>query len=238
MKQQDKKRAVSSLITEDNLLSTPSAKAERLKRVRNLANLSREAFCAYGDINLTTLVSWEVGRFGGLSKKGAASVIARVAKEGVFVTPEWLLYEIGVGPEVQVDYNKLPKSKEKAKITTKLPSEKARIIEELMAFRALNKHAINFMVDDDAMLPHYQEGDYVAGTKRFKEKIKSLVGYNCIVQVNDGRIVMRNLQHGPRDGSFNLVPTNLQAKAKNAVIFDVELASAAPIVWHRRKEPV
>jgi hypothetical protein len=87
------------------------------------------------------------------------------------------------------------------------------------------------------MLPHYQLGDYVAGTKRFNEKIKLLVGHDCIVQTTDGQILMRNLQGGPRDDSFNLVPTNLQSKIKNAIIYDVELASAAPIIWHRRKEP-
>lgn len=236
MKQQDKMRTSNAFI-QNNSSSSAIAKAERLKRVRNLANLSREEFCVNGEINLTTLISWEVARFGGLSKKGAASVIARVAKEGVFVTPEWLLYEIGVGPEVQADYKKLPKAKEKLKLATQLPSEKARIIEELMVFKSLNKYATDFMITDDAMLPHYQEGDYVAGTKRFGEKIHLLVGYDCIVQVNDGRILMRHLQQGPRYDSFNLVSTNLQSKVQNAVIYDVKLASAAPIVWHRRKEP-
>lgn len=236
MSKQDKTRGKAAHI-QDNSFSSPTAKAERLKRVRNLANLSREDFCADGEVNLATLISWEVGRFGGLSQKGAASVIARVAKEGVFVTPEWLLHEIGVGPEVQVDYKKLSKQKTKIKTDTKLPSEKTRIIEELMVFKKLNKHTIDFIVDDDAMLPHYQPGDYVAGTKRFNDKIKSLVGYDCIVQTTDGRILMRSLQRGPRDTSYNLVSTNLQAKAKNAIIYDVELASAAPIIWHRRKEP-
>jgi len=106
-----------------------------------------------------------------------------------------------------------------------------------MVFRQLNKHAIDFIVDDDAMLPHYQLGDYIAGTKRFEEKILSLIGYDCIVQTVDGRIYMRNLQRGPRENSFNLVATNLQAKTQNAIIYDVELASAAPVIWHRRREP-
>lgn len=236
MSKQDKVQSKHSLI-QDNSLSSATAKAERLKRVRNLANLSREEFCADGEVNITTLISWEIGRFGGLSRKGAATVIARVAKEGVFVTPEWLMHEVGVGPEVQADYKKLSKSKEKIKTDTKLPSEKNRIIEELIIFRTLNKHAVDFVIKDDAMLPHYQPGDYVAGTNRFKDKIKLLIGYDCIVQTADGKIYMRNLQHGPRDNSFNLVSTNLHANAINTIIYDVEVASAAPIIWHRRKEP-
>src|SRR5438552_2660970 len=105
MRMRDKKRVKVEHI-QGNSLSSPEAKAERLKRIRNLANLSREEFCLDGEVNLATLVSWEVGRFGGLSRKGAGNVIARVAKEGVFVTPEWLLHEVGAGPEVRTDYKK------------------------------------------------------------------------------------------------------------------------------------
>jgi DNA-binding XRE family transcriptional regulator len=234
MRKQDKKLKKSAH-NQDGTLSSPQSKAERLKRVRNLANLSREAICSDSDVNLTTLISWEVGRFGGLSKKGAASVVARVAKEGVFVTPEWLLYEVGLGPEVRTDFKKSQKTTALPKSGEKLLPEKSRIIEELMVFRKLNKNPIDFVVEDDAMLPHYRVGDYVAGTMRQGEKINSLIGYDCIVQIVDGRIVFRNLQRGPRNGSFNLVSTNLQAGSKNTVIYDVELVSAAPVLWHRRR---
>ena len=94
------------LLAAEGVLASPKAKGERLKRIRHLGNLSREEFCEGSEINLATLISWEVGRFGGLSSKGAKRVIARAAKEGVFCTIEWLLYEIGVGPEVRVDYKK------------------------------------------------------------------------------------------------------------------------------------
>jgi transcriptional regulator with XRE-family HTH domain len=237
MKNKDKKRAKKSLL-QDNALSSPESKAERLKRVRNLANLSREEFCADGCVKLATLISWEIGRFGGISRKGAVTVITRVAKEGVFVTPEWLLHEVGVGPEVQADYKKISKPKEKTRSVIKIPTEKNRMVEELLAFKNLNKYAIDYLVNDDTMLPHYHPGDYVAGTSRFDDKIKLLIGYDCIVQTKDGRIWVRHLQQGPRADSFNLVPTNLKTKTKHAIVYDVELASAAPIIWHRRKEPV
>lgn len=220
--------------TQDDLAS-PKAKGERLRRIRHLANLSREEFCSEGEINLTTLISWEVGRFGGLSAKGAARVIARVAKEGVFTTSEWLLYEIGMGPEVKADYKKLKLPQENSDSEIIIP-EKTAIIEELILFRKLNKNAIDCLIEDDAMLPHYRQGDYVAGTKRFGERIKLLVSKDCIVQMNDGRIIMRNLQLGPRENSFNLISTNLHAKTKNAIIYDVNVVVAAPVLWHRRNE--
>lgn len=218
--------------SQDDSLTSPKAKGERLRRIRLLANLSREDFCTDGEITLASLISWEVGRFGGLTAKGATRVIARVAKEGVFCTSEWLLYEIGVGPEVKVDYKKNQDQEEVVELSS--VTEDSTIIEELLLFRKLNKQSIDFIIEDDTMLPHYRKGDYVAGTKRFGTKITSLIGWDCVVQTNDGRILMRNLHQGPRSNSFNLISTNLQAKVKDSIIYDVELVAAAPVIWHRR----
>lgn len=235
MQKQDK-RPIKGRQIQDDSLASPEAKAERLKRVRNLANLSREEFCSDDSISITTLISWEVARFGGLSRKGAVKVAERVAKEGVFVTPEWLLFEVGSGPDVRVDFKKMSGDHGTVDIEAELPSEKEIIIQELMLFRKLNKQTIDYIIDDDAMLPHYQLGDYVAGTKRFGTKMQSLIGKDCIVQTTDGTILMRSLQPGPRENTFNLVATNLRAKTRNAIIYDVQLACAAPVLWHRRRD--
>lgn len=218
----------------EDVKSSAEAKAERLKRIRRLANLSREELCAEGDINLATLISWEVGRFGGLSKKGASRVIERVAKEGVCCTPEWLLYGIGIGPEIRSNFEKIALVEEKENCSL---SEKDKIIQELITFRKLNKNAIDFIINDDSMLPHYQIGDFVAGTKRVSDRINLILGLDCIIQTKDGLLIVRNLQQGPRPESFNLISTNLQSKVKDVILYDKELVSAAPIIWHRRFEP-
>lgn len=232
MNTQDKKIAEEQH-NQDNSLSSATAKAERLKRVRNLANLSREDFCADGSVNLTTLISWEVGRFGGLSRKGAANVVARVAKENVFVAPEWLLHGTGAGPEVH--FNRKSAVQDELNHDADALSENAKIMIELSVFRKLNKDSIDFIVDDDAMLPHYQPGDVVAGVKRFGADIKSLIGHACIVQTAAGSIYFRNLLQGPRENTFNLVSANPQTSASNAVICDVEVGSAAVLIWCRRQ---
>ncbi len=237
MKVQDKKRARIQQSKPD-ALSSSAAKGERLRRVRHLANLSREEFCKDGEVNITTLISWEVGRFSGLSAKGASRVIARIAKEGVFCTPEWLLYEIGVGPEVRTDYKKMHQKNKADSSKNFLSSEKETIVKELMIFRKLNKNSVDFIVEDDAMLPQFQVGDYVAGTKRYGDQIQDMTGYDCIIHIADGLIVLRSLQTGPRKGSYNLVSTNLRTNVKNSIIHDVEVVSAAPVIWHRRKEPL
>lgn len=83
-------------------LSTAEARAERLRRLRNLANLSRKDMCNT-DLNFNTLKAWELARFGGLPKDGADKVIRRIAKEGVICTADWLLYGKGITPQLTTE---------------------------------------------------------------------------------------------------------------------------------------
>jgi hypothetical protein len=74
--------------------SSPQARGERVRRVRNMANLSRPALCDKSDFKIDTLIGWEVARHGGLTEKGAQKLIHRIAQEGVICTVEWLLHEL------------------------------------------------------------------------------------------------------------------------------------------------
>lgn len=218
---------------EEQEKSAATAKAERLKRIRRLANLSREEMCSDGDINLTTLISWEVGRFGGLSKKGAIAVIKRVEREGVLCTLEWLLYGEGKSPELNFQSEMQGKNKSSE---SKLQTEEEKIMEELLTFHRVNKNAIDFTIKDNSMLPHFKPGDIVAGVKRFKDDIAKLIGQNCIIETSDGLITVRNIQPGSAKNKYALVASNLEAKAKDLILYDKKIVSAAPIVWLRRYE--
>lgn len=224
--------------SKDSPQSTPKAKGERLRRIRNMANLSREDFCARSGVTLATLISWEVGRFGGLSAKGAKRVVAFVAQEGVICSVEWLLYEVGSGPEVKANYYKISKVEEATEVERTFDEENQIMIEELMLFRKLNRSSIDLIVEDGSMQPYYNVGDFVAGIKRRGEKIKTLLGMDCIVQTKDGSLLLRTLQTGPREGSYNLVCKNAYWLGKDSLSYDVEVVSAAPIIWHRRKNPI
>lgn len=217
-------------------LAQPEAKGQRLKRARNLANLSREQLCEGSGINIHTLIGWEVGRFGGLTMVGAKQIIKRLAQEGVICSPEWLLYEIGIGPEVRTDFVKIQEAAAIIKTSSAIEDEK-HIIDELMFFRKIHKNFSDYIIKDDGMLPHYQIGDYVAGNKRYKNKINEVIGLDCIVQTKDGRTFFRNLRRGPKEDSYCLVCSNSHADIKDVVYYDVELFSAAPVIWHRRKDP-
>src|SRR3990167_2532353 len=154
-------------------------RAKRLKRIRNLANLSREELCAGTDINQYTLVGWENGRFGGLSYKGAEKVIARVKKENVHCTVEWLMEGTGAEPSVN-PIASMPKEE-----LLNL-NEDITFSYELEFFKAKNPHAIDLIVDDEGMLPQYHIGDMVAGKKRAGKEIEFTIGADCIIETTDG----------------------------------------------------
>lgn len=208
-------------------------RAKRLKRIRNLANLTREELCATTDINQYTLVGWENARFGGLSYKGAEKVIARIKKEGVHCTVEWLMEGRGSEPSV----NPIPTIPKEELCNL---NEEVIMTYELEFFKAKNSLAVDLIVDDDGMLPQYHRGDIVAGKKRIGNEIEAVIGTDCIVQIKSGEILLRNIRGGKlkQGKSYTLVCTNPFITRKPSVVSDVELIYAAPIIWHRKKDPI
>ncbi len=211
--------------------SSPDARAERLRRIRNLANLSREQMCEDGLINMNTYKGWEIARYGGLPVDGAERVISRVAREGVLCTSDWLLHEVGTGPLIQPDYYRV--REEPASYQVLKNCEQA-IIHELLVFRSQFPGSLDFKIEDNGLSPYYYIGDYVAGIKRFGEDIASLVGENCIVQTANGRTYARNLRAGGKPGKYTLQCLNPQTSVQNPIMYDEELVCAAQIIRHYR----
>jgi len=221
------------LVTDEK--STPQARAARLKRLRNLANLSRKEMCEGCDININTLKGWEIARYGGLPLDGAEKVVARVAEEGVTCTLDWLLYEIGIGPQLVTGVTDVGEAEKASHEPRSLEEDESRILEEILLFRKHYKDTIDYAIEDDGMAPHYQVGDYVAGVKHYGEAMHSLIGRDCIVQSREGRVYLRKLREGTESGRFTLMCSNMQTSIKTPVIYNVELAFAAPVIRYFRK---
>jgi hypothetical protein len=215
--------------------ATPLARGERLKRVRNMANLTRSEICE-GDsgINMHTYKSWENGYFGGLPKDGAEKIVLQVAKQGVKVTTEWLLHEIGSGPQVIADFLKL-QDIEAGKTSLITIDQEESIIQELKFFRQQFSDCIDFKVEDDGMLPFYKPGDYVAGINKFGKNINKLIGLNCIIQLKNGCRLLRILHEGMETKKYNLLCSNMNLK--EPVIYNADISSAAVVIRHYCKNP-
>lgn len=209
--------------------SNSDARAARLRRLRTLANLSRKEICEGADLNVNTYKGWELGRYGGLPKDGAAKVIARVATEGVFCSEDWLLHGVGVAPTVAVDLQTLTSEVADA------AGERAHIHTELQLFKSHYPNAVDFIIFDDGMLPHYAIGDVVAGVPVTLEAITNALGKDCIIGLKNGKQVVRNLRAGSSADKFILVCTNPLTTVVNPILHDLEITYAAPIGWHRKE---
>lgn len=212
---------------------TAEDRAARLRRLRNLANLSRKKMCEISGIRLDTLIGWEVARHGGLTENGAHKVINCMLSQGVKCTLEWLLYGIGEGPSVNVNYNDISLSP--AKKTLLLSNEDKQIIQELMFFKMHHTDTLDYVVTDDSMSPHYQRNDYLAGIKRYKDMLHTILGLDCITQIVDGKLIFRKVLAGDETGKYNLISTNLNAQSQHLILQNIDIAYAAPVIWHRRR---
>lgn len=205
-------------------------RGERLRRIRNLANLSRKMLCDAAEININTYIGYEVGRYGGLTLKGADKVIHCLSSKGVYCSLAWLMHGVGKGPEVITDTDLISASDSYLDVI----SEEQKIRNELNVFRDHYKDAVDRQIIDDGMLPTYEIGSYVAGVPVSKSSIANILGSDCIVQLKSGEMMVRNLREGRVQGAYILTCTNPDTSIYEPILYDVKLAYAAKIIWHRR----
>jgi len=230
----NKKYTKKVIVTDER--STPEARAERLRLVRNMANLTRTQMCDDGTININTLKGWEIGRYGGLPKDGAEKVCRRVANEGIIVSPAWLLYEIGEGVRYIPNFNYVRRNPEAlANETAALPeNEQDLIIQEIVTFRQHYRDTIDYLMVDDGMAPHYRAGDFVAGVKHYGKDIAKLLEQDCIVQTTEGETLLRRLRAGVMADHYHLLCINLNTTMTQPIVNEIKLTSAAPVMRHYR----
>ncbi len=202
------------------------SRGERLRRLRNMANLSREDLCNIDELNVTTYKGWEIGRFGGLSISGAKEVIKRVAKEGVICSLEWLISGQGCGPFVIADTSS---------ICNKNNDYISAILQEVTVFQNNFKEGIFLEILDDGMLPRYDTEDYVAGIKKYNNEIDSFLGDICIVQTSNNELLVRQLLRGTLNNTYTLVCINPKTTVAYPVLSDVKVNAAASIIRHYKK---
>lgn len=204
-----------------------SARAKRLVRLRNLANLTREAMCASGEINPFTLRAWELGHHGGIMKKGALKVVERLAREGVLCAVDWIIAGEGEPPKVIFE------TYEDEEGSGHSPTTVTNIDREIAYFHRLHAGALHHNVSDTAMHPRFEVGDVVAGIKVTSNTFDSLIGKFCIIQSNEMTWV-RHVHSKASSGKYHLLALNQSIEADALLMCDVAIDAAAEIVWHRK----
>lgn len=203
-------------------------RGKRIKNMRLQLRYSRPAWERKYGIPRGTLQNWEDGRFGGLTQEGSQRLINALEQEGIKCSPEWLFF--GVGEDPMLNYNPRKLNNTPEKDPRKLP-EKSKILHELRYFHKGHEDAIDFQVPDGQMQPRFIQGETVAGVRCFDEDIANLIGEDCIVQTMENEVLLRRLQAGSRPGVYALFVTHPEEALDQQ---DVELFSAAKVVWARR----
>ncbi|HSW68640.1 MAG TPA: hypothetical protein VLI69_00600 [Gammaproteobacteria bacterium] len=197
--------------------------AERVRFVRSLTKLSREAFESKYGINKNTLKSWELG-INSLTEKSAIQIADAIKNEGFSCSPEWLIF--GMGPE--------PRSFNSADSLLTTISEQSKIIYEAEYFKKNNENSFVAMITDTSMFPNYEIGDYVGGILdddiRAIEKLKKFFGKICIIYLIKEIFVIRKIIRGANN-IILLCPINNDFETEIIAINDIR--ALASIIWHR-----
>ena len=209
----------------ENEHSTPEARAERLRRIRNLANLSRKDICGSDEININTYKGWELGRFGGLPVDGAEKVVKIIAQSGVICTTEWLLYGKKPTPTLISETTAYESDADTKK------SGDSLIQKEFFVYQDAIKNAVLIEVTDDGLSPDYQVGDFLAGEKKFNDDIELTVGQVCIVETTDWKQLVRYIKQEEK-GLYTLICTNYRTSMCDVIIKNKTLLYSAVISRH------
>lgn len=189
----------------------PQARGKRLRYLREFTKMSRDGFAEISGVKYVTYKDWENGHWG-LPPKRAAKIVDALVAKGFECSVEWLQTGKGNSPAW---------------------SEQKKMRAELDYFYKINPNAMSLTVDDEGMVPQYGVGDIVAGVKCDLAEIESCLNRDCIVELPDGKLLLRNLRKGKKEGHFNLMCLNLEFE--NPLLTDVQIKSIAPVIWVRRR---
>jgi HTH-type transcriptional regulator, cell division transcriptional repressor len=212
-------------------------RGERIKILRKQTHLSRRSLGKKHGIASGTLQYWEDGNFGGLSEDGAQKLVNAFMKEGIWVTPEWLLH--GTGKEPTVDPYRVAGNN--SSLAEEILIREAQqgyntVTQELKFFLRLHPLAMYGIVDDPAMEPRFVKGEYVAGIQKFEEELSPLIAKDCIVKLKNNETYIRRLVQGHQPGELKLSSINPNVAEDSILIKNSDVLSAAAIIWARREE--
>lgn len=215
-------------------------KAKRLRIARGLLCLSRNMIEKRYGLSQRSLQGWEDARRGGLTNKSAKRIIEIYRQEGLDISFEWLVNGIGEPPRLIerkiTDFSGLITRQCNEEEIHSQQQELEQIAKELMIFREAYPDYMDMVVPDDAMLPRFIQGEFVAGCRFFGENIENILHEDCIVHLENNEILLRNIRPGNNSNLYTLACTNINTShIEQPFLYNVPLISAAPVIWARRR---
>lgn len=206
---------------------TRSDTAYRIRVAIALTGLKTPVFSRKSGLNRATLWNWETGKTA-FGMNSAIRLVEALSQLNVECTPQWLLTGQGEPPHLR-------KSLKASRQELPLFSDTTlSMLQETKFFRSLNPDHVVVGVSDDSMSPFYENGDYVGALNIPLPELKKAYNQYCVVSLKDNGTLIRKLMLGNVRGKYNLYAANMQSKAKDLVLLNVDVESVAVIIWHRR----
>ena len=206
----------------------------RLKYVReNILKLSRVFLSQKYGLSVNTLIAWELERVR-ITEDAITRCINIYGSEGVVLTKRWILTGIGASPQHLFELNRYLKNKSVENESAN-EDDSIALSKEIDFFISLSSNSVVILVANNDMLPLYSSGDYVGGRHKFGKHIEQCIGKDCIIQTLDGSTYVRRIIKNMKTKNYNLTCLNPNwYGSQEPVVFNVEIVSAAPIIWHRK----
>jgi hypothetical protein len=209
-------------VEEQNLQYSADARANRLKEARKIGRISLRDITNNGVINYNTFCGWESGKHGGLTQKGALKVVEALNQLGVKCSIEWLLYGIGQKP-ISLHPMMIPRPLSSIKDFIPIHSD---------FIKQLYPEFIGIRIEDDAMSPKYNIGDFVSGMPLSQKKITQASGKDVIVQLRGETTIIRKLVINSKNNSASLISVN--TSYHEPILTDVDIVQLALVLCHLR----
>ena len=220
-------------MNQENPKATREMRAKRLRILRKMTCLTQKDFAEKHSVSFSNFQNWEGPRFGGLTETGAKKMLIGCKEEGIEASIEWLMYGIEPGPIVTEKFYSKNKSV-KIPTTVALVNESYFIENELLLFEQnYQQQILTMIIKDKNMEPKYSIGETVAGKRFFGDSILELIKKDCIIELQDGTLMLRKIKSSEKNGLFHLICNNPHT-TDELVICDAKIISAAPVMWIRR----
>lgn len=182
--------------------SSAIARGKRLKRIRQLAGLTRDELAGQAEVSKATLSYWENASLSSLSDKGAEKVIKALAKCGISCSLEWLLLGIGNPPQIKDLMYELPPQEVITLPPAQMASFSGSLPNEIDLFQAQNPNSAIVTIQHAAMSPIIEAGDTVGG---IWQTPADCINHDkiCIVEINQ-QLQVRKVRKALEAGFYDL----------------------------------
>ncbi len=204
----------------DHIGQETQARALRLMRARKMTNLSRREIEEKYQLKASSLKSWEMGRYNGLTEKGAKQIILILNAEHIHCSLEWLLHGCGQGPRLIENQQAVAVLSPHSSADT-TPQELALLLQ-------LHPQAVHLYIPDDAMAPQFKRGALVIG---LPQPIPALLGRTCIVETEDKQRMVRIIQAGDSADHYHVLHNAHNPTTGDR--YNCQLHGVAAIIWQR-----